>query len=151
MLESLEQLLRTAVEALDYHLSDFEISNHGTQLRVFIEKTLEPSVPLGGITLTDCEAVSHQIQRVLEVEGVEYERLEVSSPGLDRKLKTAADFARFAGQKADIHLRTLVNGRRHVVGVVKRVEGESVEIDAEDGHFRFDLGNLRRARLVPEL
>jgi ribosome maturation factor RimP len=120
-------------------------------LRVFIEKSNKTSDAQGGITLTDCEAASRQIQRVLEVEGVEYDRLEVSSPGLDRKLKTAADFARFAGQRADVHLRSLVNGRRHVVGTVKSVEGENVELEADGASFRFELTNLKRARLVPQL
>jgi ribosome maturation factor RimP len=146
-----EQLLRTAVEALGYHLADWDLSNHGRMLRVFIEKLPQEKDPQGGITLSDCEAASRQLQRVLEVEGVDYERLEVSSPGLDRKLKTAADFERFAGQEADVVLRSLVNGRRHVVGVVRRVEGGSVELDSGGQPFRFDLANLKRARLVPKL
>jgi ribosome maturation factor RimP len=132
-------------------LADWELSNHGKMLRVFIEKEDQLADAQGGITLTDCEAASRQIQRVLEVEGVDYERLEVSSPGLDRRLKTAADFERFRGRRADVLLRALVNGRRHVVGVVREVEGENVELEADGGPFRFDLANLRRARLVPEL
>jgi ribosome maturation factor RimP len=150
-LESLENLLDTAVRASGYHLADWEFSNHGKMLRVFIEKSLEDVDANSGVTLTDCEAASRQIQRVLEVEGIEYDRLEVSSPGLDRRLKTAADFVRFAGQRADVYLRALVDGRRHVVGIVKSVEGESVELDADGGPFRFELTNLKRARLVPRL
>jgi ribosome maturation factor RimP len=145
----LERLLGTAVGALGLQLADWEKSNHGRMLRVFIEKT--GGAAARRITLEDCEAASRQIQHVLEVEGVEYDRLEVSSPGLDRKLKTAADFARFAGHKANVEFRALVSGRRRVVGTVERVEGDSVEIQSEDGRFRFDLANLRRARLVPEL
>ena len=133
---------------LGLDLADWEKSNHGRMLRIFIERTHEPS---GSITLADCEAASRQIQRVLEVEGVSYDRLEVSSPGLDRRLKTAADFARFAGCKADVEFRALVDGRRHVVGMVERVEGESIELSADGARFRFDLTNLRRARLVPEV
>lgn len=118
---------------------------------MFIEKSPEDGDAQGGVTLSDCETASRQVQRVLEVEGIDYDRLEVSSPGLDRKLKTAADFERFAGQEADVVLRSLVNGRRHVVGVVRGVEGESVEIDSRGQAFRFDLANLKRARLVPKL
>ena len=146
---TLENLLRTALQALGYHLADWELSNRGKMLQVFIEKTLD--APDGGVGLGDCEAASQQIQRVLEVEGIDYDRLEVSSPGLDRRLKTAADFARFAGQTADVHLRALVGGRRHVVGTVRRVEGESVELDEDGVPFRFELTNLKRARLVPRL
>jgi len=148
-LKPLEQLLKTALSALGYELADWEKSNHGTMLRVFIERPLEEESR--GITLNDCEAASRQIQRVLEVEGVEYGRLEVSSPGLDRRLKTAADFARFTGREADVELRTLVNGRRHIVGMVDRVEGDSIELQAEGGCFRFNLANLKRARLVPQV
>src|SRR5688572_2177878 len=115
--KALEELLKTAVEAVGYRLTDWELSNHGRMLRVFIEKLGEERDPLGGVTLTDCESASRQLQRVLEVEGIDYDRLEVSSPGLDRRLKTAGDFERFAGETADVHLRQLVNGRRHVVGV----------------------------------
>jgi ribosome maturation factor RimP len=150
-LEPLEKLLDSAVRASGYHLADLELSNRGKMLRVFIEKSPEIADPQGGVTLDDCEAASRQIQRVLEVEGYEYDRLEVSSPGLDRKLKTAADFARFAGERADVHLRALVDGRRHVIGVVRAVEGESVELEADGAPFRFDLANLKRARLVPRL
>jgi ribosome maturation factor RimP len=150
-LETLENLLSTAVQALGYHLADWELSNRGKMLRVFIEKTLEPGAHDGGVALGDCEAASRQIQRVLEVEGIDYDRLEVSSPGLDRRLKTATDFARFAGQTADVHLRALVDGRRHVVGTVSRVEGDSVELDEDGVPFRFELTNLKRARLVPRL
>ena len=151
-MEVLEQLLKTAVSALHLELAYWEKSNHGRMLRVFIEKRAGQDTGVAtGITLDDCEAASRQIQRVLEVEGIEYDRLEVSSPGLDRKLKTAADFARFAGHKADVEFRSLVNGRRHMLGVVARVDGETVELQAEGARFRFDLAKLRRARLVPEL
>ncbi len=148
-MQGLEELLKTTLGALGYQLADWEKSNHGKHLQVFIEKSLQQDD--GGITLEDCEAASRQLQRVLEVEGVPYDRLEVSSPGLDRKLKTAADFARFTGREADVELRTLVNGRRHIVGRVQRVEGDSVELQADGGRFRFELANLRRARLVPQL
>ena len=148
-LQALDELLKAALGALGYQLADWESSNRGKLLRIFIEKSLEQED--GGVTLEDCEAASRQLQRVLEVEGVTYDRLEVSSPGLDRKLKTAADFARFAGREADVELRALVNGRRHIVGRVQRVEGDSVELQAEGGRFRFELANLRRARLVPQL
>src|SRR5262249_18512020 len=83
--------------------------------------------------------------------GVTYDRLEVSSPGLDRKLKKAADFARFTGHEASVRLRRAVNGRRNFVGVVRSVEGERVEFEFEGGRMAFDLAELDRARLVPKL
>ena len=71
------------------------------------------------VTLADCERLSRQLQRVLEVEGIEFSRLEVSSPGLDRVLKKAADFRRFTGERAAVRLRVPENGRRRFVGVVR--------------------------------
>jgi len=149
---SLEQLLERTVGGLGYQLADFEYVNNGRMLRVFIEKQHEvlPGMSLGGITLDDCASVSRQLQRVLEVEGVHYDRLEVSSPGLDRRLKKAADFARFAGCKAQVRLRHPVNGRRNFVGTVRAVDGDRVEFDFEGGRLDFELADLDRARLVPQ-
>jgi ribosome maturation factor RimP len=147
----LEELVRKAVGALGYFLADLEISNRGKQLRIFIEKSSELPEPGGGITVTDCEAVSRHLQRVFEVDGIDYERLEVSSPGLDRKLKTSADFSRFSGFEADVHLRILVDGRRHVSGTISEVTDGQVKLNTVDGFFAFDIANLKRARLVPKL
>ncbi|MFM9968920.1 MAG: ribosome maturation factor RimP [Burkholderiales bacterium] len=147
----MEELFRKSVGVLGYVLSDLEISNHGRQLRVFIEKSSDSKEPGGGITVTDCEDVSRHMQHVLEVEGIDYERLEVSSPGLDRKLKTSADFARFSGLSADVNLRVLVEGRRHVAGTITEVVGDKVTLNVDGAMFAFDIANLKRARLVPKL
>jgi len=151
-MSALEALLERTVNGLGYQLADFEYINHGGMLRVFIEKAHEVPASAGqvGITVSDCEAVTRQLQRVLEVEGVEYDRLEVSSPGLDRRLKKAADFARFTGHEAQVRLRNAVNGRRNFVGVVRGVEGERVEFDFDGGRLAFELADLDRARLVPK-
>ena len=146
----LESLLERTVVGLGYGLADFEYINNGTMLRVFIEKIHELEPQRAGITLADCESVSRQLQRVFEVEGIEYQRLEVSSPGLDRRLKKAADFARFAGHEARVRLRRPVNGRRNFVGTVRAVEGDRVEFDYDSGRLAFDLADLDRARLVPK-
>jgi ribosome maturation factor RimP len=152
VVKSLEQLLERTVGGLGYQLADFEYVNNGRMLRVFIEKQHEvlPGMISGGPTLDDCALVSRQLQRVLEVEGVDYDRLEVSSPGLDRKLKKAADFARFTGCEAQVRLRRPVNGRRNFVGTVRAVHGERVGFDFDGGHLDFELADLERARLVPK-
>ena len=150
---ALEQLLERTVGGLGYGLADFEYSNNGRMLRVFIEKEHQVSSDAvrGGITLDDCQRVSRQLQRVLPVEGVAYDRMEVSSPGLDRRLKKAADFARFAGCEAQVRLRQPVDGRKNFTGVVRAVSGERVEFDFEGGHVAFELADLEHARLVPKL
>src|SRR5437879_12450677 len=96
---TLEAVVEPVVAGMGYELIDLQASNGGRLLRLFIDKP-------GGIGLEDCAAVSRQLTRVLEVEGIDYERLEVSSPGLDRPLRKEADFGRFAGTKAQVRMRT---------------------------------------------
>jgi len=150
VVNALESLLERTVGGLGYGLADFEYINNGRMLRVFIEKTHELEPGQAGVTLADCASVSQQLQRVFEVEGIEYDRLEVSSPGLDRRLKKAADFARFAGCEAQVRLRHPVNGRKNFTGTVRAVEGDRVEFDYDSGRLAFDLADLERARLVPK-
>lgn len=149
---ALEPLLELTLSGLGYQLADFEYSNHGNMLQVFIEKMDKVSGNAGdGITLADCAAASRQLQRVLEVEGIAYGRLEVSSPGLDRRLKRAADFARFAGREAQVRLRHPVDGRKNFTGIVRSVEGDRVDFEFDGGQLAFDIAELDRARLVPKL
>jgi ribosome maturation factor RimP len=152
VVSALEPLVERTVAGLGYELADFEYVNNGRMLRVFIERLheVDPGPGQGGVTVGDCEAVSRQLQRVLEVEGIAYDRLEVSSPGLDRKLKKASDFARFTGHEASIRLRRAVNGRRNFTGTVRSVDGERVEFEFEGGRMAFDVAELERARLVPK-
>ena len=153
VVSTLEPLVERTVSGLGYELADFEYVNNGRMLRVFIEKSHElvPGRARAAVSLADCESVSRQLQRVFEVEGIPYDRLEVSSPGLDRKLKKAADFARFAGCEARVRLRHPVNGRRNFVGIVRAVEGERVEFEFDGERLAFDIAELDRARLVPKL
>ncbi|HET7765309.1 MAG TPA: ribosome maturation factor RimP [Burkholderiales bacterium] len=149
---ALEPLVERTVRGLGYELSDFELVNNGRMLRVFIERSHEPMSGRGqgGVTVADCEIVSRQLQRVFEVEGIAYDRLEVSSPGLDRRLRKAADFARFTGHEAQVRLRRPLNGRRNFTGIVRSVDGERVEFEFEGDRMAFDLTELDRARLVPK-
>ena len=71
------------------------------------------------VTVDDCERVSRQLQYALEVEGLDYKRLEVSSPGLDRLLRTPQDMQRFAGQAVDVHLRLPFQGRKRYRGLLQ--------------------------------
>jgi ribosome maturation factor RimP len=155
-LNALEQLLERTLAGLGYELVDFSLSNHGRMLRVFIDKLNEQHGPASGqlvgpgVTVADCEAATRQLQKVLAVEAVEYDRMEVSSPGLDRKLRKPADFVRFAGQEADVRLREPINGRRRFVGVLRQVIGKQVEIEINGAPMLLPLANLDKARLVPK-
>ncbi|HEX2541530.1 MAG TPA: ribosome maturation factor RimP [Caldimonas sp.] len=104
------------VAGLGYELVELE-RGPGGLLRVTID---HPAAPAGQaerfITVDDCERVTRQLQHVLEVEGLAYERLEVSSPGLDRPLKSVADFARFAGEQVEVTLKVPFKGRKRFRG-----------------------------------
>ena len=145
IMAALEAVVEPVVAGMGYELVDLQAANGGRMLRLFIDKP-------GGIGIDDCAAVSRQLSRVLEVEGVNYERLEVSSPGLDRPLRHRADFVRFAGHKADVRMRTPdATGRRRFVGVLRGAEGSRVNIELEGRLVGLELGDVERARLVPEL
>lgn len=138
----LSVLLEKTLAGLGYELVDFERSGKGRLLRVFIDKP-------GGVGVDDCAAVSHHLNRLLTVENVAYERLEISSPGLDRPLKSERDFMRFVGQKARVRLRVPVDGQRNFVGVLRETRAGKVQIEIDGRLLSLDLDNLEKARLVP--
>ena len=150
------QVIESTAVGLGYELVDVELANHGRQLRVFIDRASPRSRgrrgrrPAAAVTLGDCERVTRQLQRVLEVEGVDYGRLEVSSPGLDRVLRKPADFRRFAGAKAEVRLRVPRDGRRRFVGVVRAASDEAVELEVEGALVSFAFSDMHKARLVPQ-
>jgi ribosome maturation factor RimP len=138
----LQGLLESTLAGLGYELVDFDRSGKGRLMRVFIDKP-------GGIDVEDCARVSNHLSRVFAVENVDYERLEISSPGLDRPLRKEQDFVRFAGQKVRIKVRVPVDGQRNFVGVLRESGAGKVEIEADGRRLSFDLTNLDKARLVP--
>jgi ribosome maturation factor RimP len=141
----LEEVVAPTVSGMGYELVDVQASNGGRLVRLFIDKT-------GGVTLDDCAAVSNQVTRVLAVEGIDYDRLEVSSPGLDRPLRKEADFARFAGHRAEVRMRTPdASGRRKFAGVLRGAEAGQVSIELEGRVVGLALDDLDKARLIPDL
>ncbi len=140
------ELLETTVTGLGYELVDVERSPRGRVLRVFIDKPEKPR----GVDIDDCALVSNQLSRVLTVENVDYDRLEVSSPGIDRPLKKEADFQRFAGSEITVKLRLPVNGRRNFSGVLLGMRDGQVCLQAEMGEMAFELANLDKVRVVPK-
>lgn len=148
------------VTGLGYDMVDCERSAAGL-LRVYIDKLPEAAAAGEFITVDDCERVTRQLQYVLEVENAPYERLEVSSPGLDRPLRKAADYARFAGHEVQITLRMAFQGRKKYKGQLAALPGEGGEgsdgwrVVFNDGKgdqaLDFSLEEVKEARLVPEL
>jgi ribosome maturation factor RimP len=96
-------LIEKTLEGLGYELVDLEMGNRGRMMRVFVDKA-------AGINVDDCALISNHLTRLFNVENVDYDRLEVSSPGLDRPLKRPRDFARFSGERATLRIRVPING-----------------------------------------
>ena len=138
---------------LDIFDVQFRREAGGMILRVQIDRPGPAAVAEESVSVEDCARVSRDLSAVLDVEDVvpTAYTLEVSSPGLDRRLRKAADFARFVGCEAQVRLRQPVNGRKNFTGVVRAVSGERVEFDFDGGHLAFELVDLDRAHLVPKL
>lgn len=135
------KLIEKTVGGLGYELVDVERAGRGL-LRVFIDKP-------DGISVDDCQLVSNQLTRLFTVENVDYSRLEVSSPGLDRALKKEADFVRFAGCKAQIKLRMPIATRKNFVGIIGELCEGVLKLDVEGVQVEIELSNVDKARLVP--
>ena len=141
---NLSELLERTLPALGYELVDIELSPKGRQVRVFIDKP-------DGVDVEDCANVSNHLTRLFAVENVDYERLEVSSPGLDRPLKKSADFARFAGQDVQMTLREPIDGARKGKGTIEGLDDDVVRVTTAKGTLSIPLAGIERARLVPQI
>lgn len=148
-------LIEKTVEGLGYELVDFETSPRARLLRVFIDRPEDGGVEKSGISIDDCSLVSNQLSRVFLVENIDYDRLEVSSPGLDRPLVKPADYRRFAGSEVQLKLRVPLGSQRNFSGVLEGLKGDAgqevVCLRVEETLHEFSLDNVDRARLVPRL
>lgn len=140
----LVELLERTLPGLGYELVDVERSNHGKLIRVFIDKP-------EGISVDDCALVSNHLSHLFEVEGIDYDRLETSSPGLDRPLRQLKDFQRFEGEKASVRTNMAYNGQRNFVGILRGADAETLKLEIDGALVSLDIADIRKARLVPEL
>ncbi|MEO8937596.1 MAG: ribosome maturation factor RimP [Burkholderiaceae bacterium] len=173
-----DSVIEQTVEGLGYELVDVEWAGGGV-LRVFIDnpdvEMLDDGSMKGGITVEDCAKVSDQLTLVFAVENVNYERLEISSPGLDRPLKKPAHFARFSGYEVFVKLRVSpdgqLRGRKQFQGVLQSVaatgsiDGSTAPQAAAPTRFglvleggegepellEFSFDEVEKARLVPRI
>jgi ribosome maturation factor RimP len=152
----LRDLIEKTVVGMGYELVEFEQAARGL-VRVYIDFAHQDE-DTGNITVEDCEKVTHQLLHVLTVENAVYERLEVSSPGLDRPLTKFADYVRFAGQEALVKLRLPMPGAAHrksFQGVLHEPDGDKLKLEFEgnDGPavLEFTLADVDKARLVPKV
>ena len=156
-MQDLHTLINTSVNQLGYDLVDLEVSNRGKLLRVFIDK-LTPADIKDTVNIDDCVLVSNQLGNLLSVEHeIDYDRLEVSSPGMDRVLKQEKDFIRFTGERATVKLRvplTELQGekqvvKKHFVGILSGVEAGNLTLVCDDITYKLALTNIDKARLNP--
>jgi ribosome maturation factor RimP len=141
----LNTLIETTVSGLGYELVDVEVSPRGRTIRVFIDTPAKEN----GVDVEDCARVSNQLTRVFEVENIDFDRLEISSPGLDRVVKKAEDFARFAGQDIQIKVRIPQGGRRNFQGELLGCKDGKVGLRLEKDDVELEFTNIEKARLVP--
>jgi ribosome maturation factor RimP len=144
--DELAKLLEPAVERLGYELSDLEVKLGGKNgvVRVFIDKA-------DGIGLDDCEAVSRAVSALLDVEDPlpGHYNLEVSSPGMDRKLTKMAHFQRFTGETVKVQMRLPIEGRKRFRGRLLSTDDENIVIDVDGESHTLPLATIDTARLVP--
>ena len=140
----LGEILERTLPPMGYELVDWDSSPRSGVVRVFIDKPK-------GVDVEDCARVSNHLTHLFAVEQIAYDRLEVSSPGLDRPLKKAEDFDRFAGVEVKLTLRDAIDNARRMKGILRGVEGESVLLDTEAGRRTIALANIDKARLVPKI
>lgn len=140
----LQALIEPTLVGMGYELVALERVGRGL-LRVYIDSP-------NGIGVEDCAKVSNQLTRVFMVENVDYSRLEVSSPGLDRPLVKRADFERFAGEMATIKLRLPTEaGRKKFVGRLAGLVDDMLNLETESGPMAIALADIDSARLVPNI
>ncbi len=140
----LEALIEKNVSKLGYELVDFEIINRGELLRIFIDK---PS----SITIEDCVSVTNQLKHILTVEeDIIFDRLEVSSPGINRVIKKLQDFERFKGEKIKIKTRSPIDERKNFNGTLKGIKKDLILVEFNNVLVEISLDNVEKARLDPE-
>jgi ribosome maturation factor RimP len=142
---TMAEVAERTLAGMGFELVDARASGGGRFLTVFIDRS-------GGITVDHCADVSRQLSRVFAVEGIDYDRLEVSSPGLDRPLRKAADFERFAGSKVDIRMRRPDEaGRKRFTGLLRGAQDGRATVDVEGRDVALNIDEIERAKLVPHI
>lgn len=157
-------MLTPTVESLGCAIWGVEFLNQGkhSKLRLYIDKPAqEPSAQSGsdapsdaaaeGVTVDDCAEVSRHVSDILDVEEFSNSAytLEVSSPGMDRILFKASQYADSVGEQVDVRLNFPFEGRKKFVGVLAGIEDNSAVVQVEDEEYLLPLENIQRARIVP--
>ena len=139
-------IISSSVEALGYELWGVEYvpRGRGSTLRVFIDS-------LTGVSLDDCVTVSRQVSALLDVEDPIFEEyeLEVSSPGVDRRLFNREQYSAFIGEQLHLLLRKPFKGKRKHVGLLSEVLSNEMVLQVEDDEYRIPFDILEKVRVLP--
>ncbi len=119
--QHLAEIIETALNGLGFKLVDLELSARGKLIRVFMEN----ADLVSEINTQHCADVSNHLVRLFEVENIDFERLEISSPGLDRVLKSLDDFLRFTGNDVQLKVRMPIENQRNFRGNIYKVDVEN--------------------------
>lgn len=145
--QQVEQLAEALVVSEGMELVDLEFRREGRRwmLRLFIDKD-------GGVTLDDCASISRELGDLLDVKDVIPQSyvLEVSSPGLNRRLRKKEHFSRFAGQQVRLRLVAPIDGRKNIVGELEGVEDEAVIVVTPEGRYSIAMKEIAKANLIYE-
>ena len=145
--DQLVELLQPVVVNLGYELWELEYAarSGGGLLRLYIDSP-------EGITLDDCERVSRAVSEAMDasdpIQG--HYTLEISSPGLDRVLRTAEHFARFSGERVKVETSAPVNGRKRFVGRLTQVGNGEIALDVDGSIVKLPIDGIHKARIAPE-
>jgi ribosome maturation factor RimP len=135
--------LEAVLSGLGYELVMLERAGRGL-MRIFIDKP-------GGVTIDDCVKVSNHLTHLFTVENIDYDRLEVSSPGIDRPLTKPQDYERFAGEQVTLKLRVPMENRRRLVGQLIGLEADQIRLVVDGAEIKVDLRNVDSTRLKPTI
>jgi ribosome maturation factor RimP len=140
-MSKLKNILEQTIPGLGFELVDFEMAP-ARIIRVYIDKP-------NGVTIEDCEEVSNHLSKLFVVENIEFNRLEISSPGVERPLKKIEDFKRFINKLAKIKTHEAIDENKVFQGVIVEVDGSIIKLkDETDKEISIDFQQINRARLV---
>ncbi len=146
--QSVEELIAPVLSSEDLELVDVEYKKEGKDwyLRVFIDKP-------GGITLQDCQATSHRVEDMIEIDGLipSHYILEVSSPGLDRPLKKEKDFLRYKGKRIRLTTFSPISNQKKFKGMIRDFKEDTLILEDQEEVFQIPLIHIAKARLEIEL
>ncbi|MCX8515060.1 MAG: ribosome maturation factor RimP [Burkholderiales bacterium] len=142
-MSNLKNILEQTIPGLGFELVDYEMAP-ARIIRIYIDKP-------NGVNVDDCEAVSNHLTKLFLVENIEFNRLEVSSPGVERPLKKIEDFKRFVNKLAKIKTHEAINENKIFQGIIVAVDGSIIKLrDEANQEFEIDFQQINRARLVFE-